>query len=235
MLHRYIAYLTVNICYNTVSPVYCFSLLFCYLSLSLFNKQIWMNSHKMWGGADLTVTKNSRWRSYTRSFYTLFNTGQPCCWVLSTTRWHVLYWLSVFNCLLSKSFAGTQKLLECWRLTCQFPTGQSPAWSSSDLRNHDFKESDQQTRKTNHHLYESIMSLSPVRVHLRLTQSQNWLAWQRPLDPRCNIGEFVPENPPHTAEVMSLQSLPAPPPHQGHSRSQTWVGDSSMFGMDILT
>jgi len=31
----------------------------------------------------------------------------------------------------------------------------------------------------------------------------------------------------HTAEVISIQSLPAPPlpPHQGDSRSQRWVGD----------
>jgi len=28
------------------------------------------------------------------------------------------------------------------------------------------------------------MSLSSVGVHLQLTQSQNWLLWQRPLDPR---------------------------------------------------
>ena len=28
----------------------------------------------------------------------------------------------------------------------------------------------------------------------------------------------------HTAEAMSIQSLPAPPPHQADSRSQRWVG-----------
>jgi len=41
--------------------------------------------------------------------------------------------------------------------------------------------------KTNHHLYESIMSLSPVRAHMQLMQSQNWLPWQRPLDPRSRL------------------------------------------------
>ena len=36
--------------------------------------------------------------------------------------------------------------LECWQLTCQFPTGQSPAWSNSDRRNYDSRKSDQQTQ-----------------------------------------------------------------------------------------
>jgi len=40
----------------------------------------------------------------------------------------------------------TLRQLECWQLTCQFPTGQSPAWSSSDRRNYDSRESDQQTQ-----------------------------------------------------------------------------------------
>ena len=91
---------------------------------------------------------------------------------------------------------------------------------------------------TNHPLHESLMSLSSVRVHLQLMQSQNWLPWQRPLDPRsrvCLHWIAWPRKPTprikqrvascHTAEVMSIQSLPAPPPHQGDSRSQRWVGD----------
>jgi len=80
--------------------------------------------------------------------------------------------------------------LECWQLTCQFPTGQSPAWSSSDRRNYDTRESDQQTQgltENNRHLYESIMSLSPVRFHLQLMWSQNWWPWQRPFDPRSRL------------------------------------------------
>ena len=35
----------------------------------------------------------------------------------------------------------TKNKLECWQLTCQFPTWQSPAWSSSDRRNYEFRES----------------------------------------------------------------------------------------------
>jgi len=35
--------------------------------------------------------------------------------------------------------------LECWQLTCQFPTWQSPACSSSDRRNYESRGRDQQT------------------------------------------------------------------------------------------
>jgi len=59
--------------------------------------------------------------------------------------------------------------LECWKLTCQFPTWQSPVWSSS--RRHKWLI-------TNQPLHESLVSLSSVRVHLQLTQSQSWLPWQ---------------------------------------------------------
>jgi len=45
---------------------------------------------------------------------------------------------------MSKMSGGKNKL-ECWQLTCQFSTGQSPAWSSSDRRIYDFRDSDQQT------------------------------------------------------------------------------------------
>jgi len=34
--------------------------------------------------------------------------------------------------------------LECWQLTCQFPTWQSPIWSSSDRRNYETRASDLQ-------------------------------------------------------------------------------------------
>ena len=70
------------------------------------------------------------------------------------------------------------------------------------------------------------MSLSSVRVHLQLMQSQNWLLWQRSLHPRsrlCLHWIASPRKPTprikqrvascHTAKVMSIQSLPAPPPH----------------------
>ena len=106
--------------------------------------------------------------------------------------------------------------LECWQLTCQFPTWQSPVWSSTHRH---------KWLITNHPLHESLMSLSPVRVHLQLMQSQNWLPWQRPLDPRsrvCLHWIAWPRKPTprikqrvaicHTAEVISIQSLPAPPP-----------------------
>jgi len=63
-------------------------------------------------------------------------------------------------------------LLECWQLRCQFPMGQSPTWNSSDRRNYDSRESGLQTQgvdwKQNHRLYESIMSLCPIIVHLQL-------------------------------------------------------------------
>jgi len=32
-----------------------------------------------------------------------------------------------------------------------------------------------------------LMLLSYIRVHLQLMQSQNWLPWQRPLDPRSRL------------------------------------------------
>ena len=61
---------------------------------------------------------------------------------------------------------------------------------------------------------------------MQLMQSQNWLPWQRPLDPRsrlCLHWIACPRKPTprikqrvarcHTAEVISIQSLPAPPPH----------------------
>ena len=69
------------------------------------------------------------------------------------------------------------------------------------------------------------MSLSSVRVHLQLMQSQNWLPWQRPLHARsrlCLHWIACPRKPTprikqrlascHTAEVMSIQSLSAAPP-----------------------
>ena len=106
--------------------------------------------------------------------------------------------------------------LECWQLTCQFPTWQSPVWSSSQCH---------KWLIPNHPLHESLMSLSSVRVNLQLMESQNWLPWQRPLDPRsrvCLHWIAWPRKPTprikqwvascHTAEVMSIQSLPAPPP-----------------------
>ena len=68
--------------------------------------------------------------------------------------------------------------LEYWQLTCQFPTWQSPVWSSSHRH---------KWLITNHPLHERLMSLSSARVHLQLMQSQNWLPWQRPLDPRSRL------------------------------------------------
>ena len=68
--------------------------------------------------------------------------------------------------------------LECWQLTCQFPTWQSPVCSSSHCH---------KWLITNHPLYESLMSLSSVRVHLQLMQTQNWLPWQHPLHPRSRL------------------------------------------------
>jgi len=65
-----------------------------------------------------------------------------------------------------------------WQLTCQFTTWQSPAQSSSHFH---------KWLITNHPLHESIMSLSSIRVHLQLMQSQNWLPWQRPLDPQSRL------------------------------------------------
>ena len=76
--------------------------------------------------------------------------------------------------------------------------------------------------KRNHHLYEILMSLSPVRVHLQLMWSQNWLPRQRPLHPRSQLCLHLiawPRKPTpiqrvascHTVEVISIQSLPAPP------------------------
>ena len=47
--------------------------------------------------------------------------------------------------------------------------------------------SPQMTDKKNHPLHESLMSLSSVRVNLQLMQSQNWLPWQRPLDPLSRL------------------------------------------------
>jgi len=79
--------------------------------------------------------------------------------------------------------------------------------------------------KTNHPLYESLVSLFSVSVHLQLMQSQNWLPWQRPLDPRSRLClhwiAWPRKHTPrikqrlarcHTAEVISIQSLPAPTP-----------------------
>jgi len=73
--------------------------------------------------------------------------------------------------------------LECWQLTCQFPTWESPAWSeqirngtsahyrpfsSSDRRSYESRESDQQTENKPPFIRNCLMSLSPVTVHLQL-------------------------------------------------------------------
>ena len=57
------------------------------------------------------------------------------------------------------------------------------------------------------------MPLSSVRVHLQLMQSQNWLPWQRPLDPLCFHWIACPRKPTprikqrvascHTTEVIA--------------------------------
>ena len=73
-------------------------------------------------------------------------------------------------------------------------------------------------------LYTKASSLSSARVHLQMMQSQNWLPWQRPLNPRsrlCLHWIAWPRKPTprikqrvassHTAEVTSIQNLPAPP------------------------
>jgi len=47
--------------------------------------------------------------------------------------------------ILCSCLHSTLQLLECWQLTCQFPTWQSPAWSNSNCRNYESRYSDQQT------------------------------------------------------------------------------------------
>jgi len=101
--------------------------------------------------------------------------------------------------------------------------------------------------KTNHSLYESLMSLSPVRVHLQLMWSQNWLPWQRSMHPRSRLClHYIvwPRKPTprikqpvascHTAEVISIQSLPAPP-HTPRGQSISEVGGEipTMFGIHM--
>ena len=48
--------------------------------------------------------------------------------------------LEALGCLCHCLSGRVQRLLECWQLTCQFSTWQSPAWSSSDRRNYEFRE-----------------------------------------------------------------------------------------------
>ena len=91
--------------------------------------------------------------------------------------------------------------------------------------------------KISHPLYESLMSLSPVIVHLQL-MSKNWLPWQRSLDPRswlCLHWIAWPRKPTprikqrvasgHIQPKLYLLKVYLPhPTHQGDNRSQRWVG-----------
>ena len=92
--------------------------------------------------------------------------------------------------------------------------------------------------KISHPLYESLMSLSPVIVHLQLMLSKNWLPWQRSLDPRswlCLHWIAWPRKPTprikqrvasgHIQPKLYLLKVYLPhPTHQGDNRSQRWVG-----------
>jgi len=96
--------------------------------------------------------------------------------------------------------------------------------------------------KPNHLLHESLMSLSSVRVHLQLTKI-GCHGWQRPLDHRsrlCLLWIAWPRKPTLESNSESLAAIHRKlyqfkvylPPHKGVSRSQRWVWDPSMFGMD---
>jgi len=92
---------------------------------------------------------------------------------------------------------------------------------NDSLRNARKYHIDSQAPENTSHFAMRITLFSSL-VHLQLTQSQNWLPWQRPLDPRsrlCLHWIACPENLESnseslvaTAEVMSIQSLPVPPP-----------------------
>jgi len=118
--------------------------------------------------------------------------------------------------------------LERWQLTCQFPTGQSPAWSSSDRHNYESRDSDQQTQGLTEnktffirkpHVVISRQSPFAANVVPKLVAMAKSL---RPsISAMSSSDSLTPKTYSylnrvascHTTEVISIQNLHAPHPH----------------------
>ena len=129
--------------------------------------------------------------------------------------------------------------LECWQLTCHCPTWQSPPGAVL------IAATTNPERATNRHgLTENkpsfiwkphvisrqspfaanvVPKLVAMATSLRLSSRLclHWIAWSRKRIPRIKMRVASC----HTAEVIWIQSLAAPPTHQGDNQSQRWMGD----------